>query len=128
MLKIIDEILKEVPSDEVLVQVKEICNAIRKEEAPTIKYPQVLPDGANIFLALEVPAKNKGELSFLTLERDPMDEYASHYYSIRIADVRKIGVDLPQMPKRYQSHRIEGRSAKKIMFEFAKLVKFYRGE
>lgn len=127
MLKIIDEILKEVPSDEILIQVKEICDAIRKEEAPTIKYPQVLPDGANIFLALEVPAKNKGEISFLTLERDPMDEYVSHYYSIRITDIRKT-TDLPQMPKRYQSHRIEGRSAKKIMIEFAKLVKFYRGE
>jgi hypothetical protein len=127
MLKIIDEILKEVPSDEMLIQVKEICNVIQKEEAPTIKYPQVLPDGANIFLALEVPAKNKGEISFLTIERDPMDEYISHYYSIKITDIRNT-TDLPQMPKRYQSHRIEGRSAKKIMIEFAKLVKFYRGE
>jgi hypothetical protein len=127
MVKIIDEILKEVPSDEMLIQVKEICNAISKEEAPTVKYPQILPDGANIFLALEVPSKNKGDISFLTLERDPMDEYTSNYYSIRITDIRKT-TDLPQMPKRYQSHIIEGRSAKKIMIEFAKLVKFYRGE
>ena len=122
---IIDDILKEIPSDDITIQIKEMCQKIWKEEKNKIKYHQVLPSGANIFLALQVPAKNKRDISFLTLERDPMDEYVSNYYSIKEADIQ---ADLPQMPRRYQSHRLEGRSSKKILIEFAKLVKFYRGE
>ena len=123
---IIDEILKEIPTDDITIQIKEMCQKIWEEEKNKIKYHQVLPSGANIFLALQVPAKNKRDISFLTLERDPMDEYVSNYYSIKEADIQK--ADLPQMPRRYQSHRLEGRSSKKILIEFAKLVKFYRGE
>ena len=124
MGKILDDILKEVKSDVMLEEVKEICNKIWVEELSTIKYPKIVPAGANIFLVVEVPPKNRGEVSFLSLERDPMDDWTCNYYSMKIKDIR----DIPQMPKRYQSRRIEGRSAKKIMIEFAKLVKFYRGE
>ena len=124
MGKILDDILKEVKSDVILEEVKEICIKIRVEELETIKYPKVTPSGANIFLSVQVPPKGIGEISFLSLERDPMDDWTCNYYSMRIKDIR----DIPQMPRRYQSHKIEGRSAKKIMIEFAKLVKFYRGE
>jgi Mg2+/Co2+ transporter CorB len=124
---IIDQLLKEIPSDDITIQIKEMCNKIWEEEKDKIKkYHHVLPSGANIFLALQVPAKAKRDVSFLTLERDPMDEYISNYYSIKETDIQK--ADLPQMPRRYQSHRLEGRSSKKILIEFAKLVKFYRGE
>jgi len=125
-MDIIDQLLKDIPSSDITVLIKEFCTKIWEEESTKVKYPQVLPSGANIFLALEVPAKNKGHISFLTLERDPMDEYISNYYSIKIIDIQ--GADLPQMPRRHQSHKLEGRSAKKIITEFAKLIKFYRGE
>jgi len=124
MGKILNDILKEVKSNEMAEEIKEICERIKKEEQGNISHPKVVPQGANIFLALPVPPKGRAELSFLSLERDPMDEWVCNYYSIRISDIR----DVAQMPKRYQAHRIEGRSAKKIMIEFAKLVKFYRGE
>ena len=123
MGQIIDDLLKEIPSSEKVIQIKEICNQIWEEEKEGIKYPKLLPDGGNIFLALEVPSKHKGNVSFLTLERDPMDEYVSNYYSIKIPHIQYI----PQMPNKYQSHKLEGISAKKILIEFAKLVKFYRG-
>lgn len=124
MGKILNDILKEVKSNELIEEIKEICNMIRKEEQSNISHPKIVPDGANIFLAIPVPPKSRGEVSFLSLERDPMDEWVCNYYSMKITDIR----DIAQMPKRYQSHRIEGRSAKKIMIEFAKIVKFYRGE
>lgn len=124
MGKILDDILKEVKSNDLVEEVKEICNRIWKEEKVNITHPKIIPEGANIFLALQVPPKSKKEASFLALERDPMDEWVCNYYSMRISDIR----DKPQMPRRRQSHRIEGRSTKKIMIEFAKLVKFYRGE
>lgn len=123
---IIDQLLKEIPSSDMTIQIKELCKKIWDEEKEKIRFQQVLPSGANIFIALEVPAKSKGEISFLTLERDPIHEYISNYYSIKINDIQT--ADLPQMPRRYQSHTIEGRSAKKILTEFAKLIKFYRGE
>jgi len=125
MGRIIDDLLEEIPSNEMIIQVKEICLKIWEEEKIKIKYPKLLPEGANIFLALEVPSKYKGDISFLTIERDPMDEYISNYYSMKTTDIQSS--DLPQMPRKYQSHKLEGISAKKILIEFAKLVKFYRG-
>jgi len=110
------------------VQIKEICNALWEEEKKNLKHPRSLPEGANIFLALElIPARTKGEISYLTLERDPLEEFIAIYYTIRIKDYQN-GHELPIMPKRIKTHPLEGRSAKKIMAEYAKLVKFYRGE
>ena len=123
---IIEELFKKIPSDEVVVQIKEICKEIWEQEKEAIEYHQALPKGANIFLAIRVPSKNKGEVSFLTVERDPMEEYISNYYSIKIKYIQN--EDIYQMPRKYQSHKLEGRSAMKILTEFAKLIKFYRGE
>lgn len=126
MGEIIEELLKKIPSNEILVQIREICKEIWEEEKEGIEYHQALPKGANIFLAIRVPSKHIGDISFLTIERDPMEEYVSSYYSIKIKYIENI--DHPQMPRKYQSHKLEGRSAIKILSEFAKLVKFYRGE
>lgn len=125
MGKILNDILNEIPSDDLIIQVKEICNKIFEEEKSNININslKILPEGANIFLALEVPPKNKGMTSFLTLERDPIDEFVCNYYSIKISDIKN-GRSL----NRYQSHKIEGLSAKKIITEYAKLLKTYRGE
>jgi len=126
MGKLLDELISEIKENDMTSQVNEICKEIWKEERPNVKHHKILPEGANIFLALEMPPKGKGEATFLSLERDPLEEYVSVYYSMRIRDFQKI--EVPVMPKRVKTHRLEGRSAKKIMTEFAKLVKFYRGE
>jgi hypothetical protein len=123
---IIDELIKEIKTSDMTIQIQEICNKIWEEEKRNITHQNVVPDGANIFLAVQVPGRNKKDISFITLERDPLEEYVAVYYSIPVKEIRTDG--LPRMPKRFKSHRLEGLSAKKIMGEFAKLVKFYRGE
>lgn len=129
MGKLLDELLKEIPSSDLTVQVKEICNRIWDEEKRNIKHPKTAPDGANIFLSLEVAPRAKDEVSYLTLERDPLEEFVAIYYTIRIREYRKFSSsEIPVMPKRVKAHNIKEYKPKKIMAEFAKLVKFYRGE
>ena len=128
MGKILDELLKSIPDSDVTVKVKEVCNAIWEEEKRNIKHTKTAPDGANIFLALEVSPRAKDEISYLTLERDPLEDFLAVYYSIRIKDYRNLPQGPPIMPKRIKAHSITENKPKKIMAEFAKLVKFYRGE
>ena len=129
MGQLLDEILESIPGSDVTVQIKEICLKIWEEERNNIPHRKTLPEGANIFLALEVPPRNKGEVSYLTLERDPLEEYIVGYYTIRLKEYQKASTNaLPLMPKRVKTHTIREYKPKKIMAEFAKLVKFYRGE
>jgi hypothetical protein len=128
MGKLLDELLKEIPDSDITVQVKEICARIWEEEKRTMKHTKALPEGANVFLALEVKPRSKGEISYVTLERDPLEEFIAVYYSIRLKHYRAGPQEIPLMPKKVKAHKLEERSAKKIVAEFAKLVKFYRGE
>ena len=72
--------------------------------------------------------RSKGEVSFLSLERDPLEEFIAVYYSVRLKDYRKGPQEMTIIPKRIKTHTIREVKPKKIMAEFAKLVKFYRGE
>jgi hypothetical protein len=129
MGQLLNELLESIPSSDVNVQIREICFQIWEEEKSNIKHRKTLPDGANIFLALEVPPRKKGEISYVTLERDPLEEYIVGYYTIRIKEYQKVSTSaLPLMPKRVKTHTIREHKPKKIMAEFAKLVKFYKGE
>lgn len=128
MGKILDELLKEIPESDTTVQIREICKRIWDQEKQNIKHTKALPDGANVFIALEVTPRAKGEISFVTLERDPLEEFISVYYTVKLNEYRKGPQEMPIIPKRVKSHTIKEHKPKKIIGEFAKLVKFYRGE
>jgi hypothetical protein len=128
MGNILDQLLKEIPESDVIVQVREICSKIWEEEKRNIKHPKALPEGANVFLALEVPPRSKGEISYVSLERDPLEEFIVVYYSVRISDYTRGPHEITIIPKRIKTHTIREVKAKKIMADFAKRVKFYRGE
>ena len=117
----LDKIIEEIPASDITQVVRELCDIIMKEELPKMKNMKNAPKGPNKFLILEVPGFLKREVGFLTLERESEEDYLGVYWSFRLGKqdkpVRKIKV-----------HKIEGNSAKKILYQFAKLVKFYRGE
>jgi len=117
---ILDKIIGEIPSSNMTQQIREICDIIMKEETPKAKNMKDAPKGPNKFLILEVSGFLKKEVGFLTLERESEEDYVGVHWSFRL------GKDRPA--RKIKVHKIEGNSAKKIMYQFAKLVKFYRGE
>ena len=118
----LDKIISEIPSSNMTQVIREMCDIIMKEELPRMENMNNAPKGPNKFIILEVPGFLKKEIGFLTLERESEEDYIGVYWSFRMGKsedrpVRKIKV-----------HKIEGNSAKKVMYQFAKLAKFYRGE
>jgi len=118
---ILDKIISEIPTSDMTQQIREMCDLIMKEEVPDMKYRQYAPKGPNKFLILEVGGLLKKEIGFLTLERESEEEYVGVYWVFRLDKKDK-------PPRKSKVHKIEGNTAKKIMYQFAKLVKFYRGE
>jgi len=117
----LDKILSEIPSSDMTQQVREMCDIIISEEKPKLKHAQYAPKGPNKFLILEVDGMLKKEIGFITLERESEEDYVGVYWAFRLDKKEK-------PPRKIKVHKIEGNTAKKIMYQFAKLVKFYRGE
>lgn len=117
----LDKIISEIPASDMTQIIREMCDVIMKEETPRMKNIKNAPKGPNKFLILEVPGFLKREIGFLTLERESEEDYIGVYWTYRLGKENAY-------PKKVRVHKIEGNSAKKIMYQFAKLVKFYRGE
>jgi hypothetical protein len=117
----LDKIIEEIPASDITQVVREMCDLIMKEEFPRMKNMKDAPKGPNKFLILEVPGFLKKEIGFISLERESEEDYIGVYWTLRLGKA-------DQHPRKVKVHKIEGNSAKKIMYQFAKLVKFYRGE
>lgn len=118
----LDKIIAEIPASNMTQVIREMCDVIMKEELKLMKNMKHAPKGPNKFLILEVPGFLKREIGFITLERESEEDYIGVYWSFRLGKAD----DRPA--RKIKVHKIEGNSAKKIMYQFAKLVKFYRGE
>jgi len=117
----LDKIIKEIPTSTLTQEIRELCDIIMKEEASNITLPQYIPTGPNKFLTIEVDGPLRHQKGFLTLEREGEEDYVGVFWTLRL--------DKKDSPlRKHKVHVIEGNSAKKIMYQFAKLVKLYRGE
>ncbi len=118
---ILDKIIKEIPSSNMTQQIREFCDIIMKEEVHRMTHIEYAPKGPNKFVIIEVNGLLKKEIGFLSLERESEEDYIGVYWVFR-PDKQ----DRP--PRKSKVHVIEGNTPKKIIQQFAKLVKFYRGE
>lgn len=118
---ILDQIINEIPASDLTQQVRELCDIIMKEEVPNMTHYDLAPKGPNKFITIQVGGFLKNDIGFLTLEREGEEDYVCVYWSLRVDKKHK-----PPLKKKV--HTIEGNTAKKIMYQFAKLVKFYRGD
>ena len=117
----LDKIISEIPASDMTQVIREMCDVIMREELPKMKNISEAPKGPNKFLILEVPGFLKREIGFITLEREAEEDYIGVYWTLRLGKANA-------HPMKVKVHKVEGNSAKKIMYQFAKLVKFYRGE
>jgi len=117
----LDKIISEIKTTDMTQQIREFCDIIMKEEMPRMKNIQHAPKGPNKFAIIEVSGLLKKEIGFLSLERESEEDYIGVFWTYRLDKKDK-------PPRKNKVHKIEGNSAKKIIHQFAKLVKFYRGE
>lgn len=120
-ISILDKLISEIKSSDMTQQIRELCDLIMEEESVKMTHAKYAPKGPNKFLILEVPGFLKNEIGFLTLERESEEEYVGVFWSLRLKHIERPA-------RKIKANVIEGNSAKKILYHFAKLVKFYRGE
>lgn len=127
-MTILGDIIQDLATDKLVEQVHMICQRIKEEEQVSFEYIEYASEGPNIFLTLEVPGRNKKEVGFLSLEREGEEIYLSIYSTLSLTDMKDIEPKDAAPPKRQRVWEIRDHRAEKILTEFAKHVKFLRGE
>ena len=129
---ILEDIIAELPSDELIEQLHMIASQILEEESPNFYYDKKILDyastGPNILLTLEVPGRNKKEVGFISLERESPEVYLVVFLTLPISELETKKSDEALPPKRQKVWEVKDHRAAKIMAEFAKKVKHLRGE
>ena len=125
---ILQELLKEIQSDDMTQQIREICDKIYEEESPNFQYPDQEPKGANVFLALEVPGRYTKEIGYVTLERQSQELYVAIFHTLDINLINKDNPEMTPMARRHKVWEIDENKAGKILMKFAKICKMLRGE
>lgn len=129
---ILEDIIAELPSDKLIEQLHMIATNILEEEEPNFYYDKRILDyaseGPNVLLTLEVPGKNKKEVGFISLEREAPEVYLVIFSTLPITEIDGKKPDEALPPKRQRVWEVKDHRATKIMTEFAKKVKYLRGE
>ncbi len=125
---ILEDIIAELPTDELIEQLHMICTQILEEEKPKFTYMEYASDGPNTLITLEAPGKHKKELGFISLEREGPETYLVVFTTISIMEMESKPPEEASPPKRQKVWEINDHRATKIMSEFAKKVKYLRGE
>ena len=127
-MTILSDIITELGTNKLSEQVHMLCKRIKDEEVESFEYMQYTSEGPNTFLTLEVPGRNKKEVGFVSLERESDEVYLCVYSTLFLIDMKDIEPKDAAPPKRQRVWEIKDHRAEKILTEFAKHVKYLRGE
>lgn len=135
---ILDQLLKEIPTDNTLDQLRELCDKIFGEEKVNFQVPKLIVRGSNVFLCLEVPGRTQKEVAFLALERESPTMYLAVLWTYQKSQIQpspvmgqsaKLAAEAtPPSPRRSRVWKIEDERPKKILTEYAKVIKYLKGE
>ena len=118
-MPILSELLQMVSKSQLDEQVKQISDQIMAEERPKFKNPTNEPVGSNIFLAIEY--EDKGNISFLCLERESKENYIVTSWS-------KFRDSAISAMKRKRVWETNFDKAEKLLKFYAETLKYVRGE
>lgn len=127
-MTILGSIIEELGTDKLIEQVHMICQRIRQEEKESFKYIEYASDGPNILLTLEVPGRNQKEIGFISLEREGEEIYLIIFSTLQKSEINGVNANEAPPPKRQRVWEVRDHRAERILTEFAKTVKFLRGE
>ena len=128
-MPILEELLKEIKSDDIDEQVKILCDQIFEEEKDKIEHIKIIPKGPNVFLSLEVPGRTSLEVAFVVLERETSSQFIISLWTINKSFINnfKSGDD-PLSLKRQRAEEVREFKPEKILHEYAKFIKYMKGE
>jgi hypothetical protein len=124
----LEDIIAELPTDELIEQLHMIAVQILEEERENFQYMDYASTGPNTLLTLEVPGRNKKEVGFISLEREHPESYIVIFSTLPIRELETRKPDEASSPKRQRVWEVNDHRATKIITEFAKKVKYLRGE
>ncbi len=113
---ILEDVIKELGTNELDQQVRELCDLITQEERGGKDYDG--PDGPNIFLSLQVN-EYKGKKEYITLERENPEKYIIG---------RWLKGKPPSPLNRKKVWEVEENQANRIIKYFANKLIFLKGE
>jgi hypothetical protein len=117
-------------TSDLVEQMRIMCDRILEEESTEMPYISQRPQGANIFLCLQIPGSTKQDIGFLSLERDNEDLWLASFWSISERQLIATSEDetISSSPRKKKTHEIKDHRPEKVLTEYAKLFKFYNGE
>ena len=130
-MSILNDLISNMKVSDLVEQMRILCDQILEQESKTMKYIVQRPQGANIFLCLQVPGSTTKDIGFLALERDNEDLWLASFWSIserQLMETLNIDGTTSSSPRKKKVHEIKDHRPEKILTEYAKLFKFYYGE
>lgn len=112
--------LKNDPKSGIDEAVKKISDQIYDEEKGKFEYPDRMPKGANIFLAIECKGRDQGEIGYLCLERESPGTFFVGYWT---GPFRNTGTAQTKM-KRVKAWDISENEPEKIIIDYARIMKY----
>ena len=125
---ILDQLLKEIGSDDLTQQVREICAKIAEEEKDNMEHLDYILKGPNVFLCLEVPGRRVNEVAFLVLEREYEEIYVVVLWTWTKSQLETYSPAEIPPPKKQKTWVLNENKATKILTGYAKIIKTLRGE
>jgi hypothetical protein len=128
-MTLLGKVIAKLETKETTEQIRSLCERILAEESEEgMEEIEYGPVGPNILLTLQVPGHTTKHIGFLTLERDTEDSYLSVFWTLLKAEI------IPGEPENTNSARktkvweIKEFKTEKILTEYAKTLKFLKGE
>lgn len=129
-MSILRDLINRMKTNDLVEQMRILCDQILEEESKEMPFIDQRPQGANIFLCLQVPGSTKNDVGFLALERDNEDLWLASFWSISKTNLLESLKDekIETRPRKKKVHEIRDHRPEKILTQYAKLLKFYNGE
>ena len=128
-MSILDDLISRIKTSPLVEQMRIMCDQILEEESKEMTYIDQRPQGANIFLCLQVPGSTQKDVGYLALERDNEDLWLASFWSMdEIQLIKAQQKEIESRPRKKKVHEIKDQRPEKILTEYANLFKFYNGE
>jgi hypothetical protein len=129
-MSILGDLISKFKTDDLVEQMRILCDQVLEQESPQMEYIDLRPQGANIFICLQVQGPTNREIGFLALERDNEDLWIASYWTMLESKLKRAQLDEEYVgrPRKKKAHKIEDHRPEKILTAYAKLLKFYNGE
>ena len=128
-MTLLGKVIAKLETKETTEQIRSLCERILAEESEEgMEEIEYGPVGPNIFLTLQVPGHTTKHIGFLTLERETEGSYLSVFWTLLKMEI------IPGDPEKTNSARktkvweIKEFKTEKILTEYAKTLKFLKGE